>query len=639
MCGIAGMIHLDGERVPQLARRLQMMNDIQAHRGPDGHSIWTSPDGSVGLAHRRLAIVDLSERGAQPMTGEDGSVLVHNGEVYNFHELRESFAGRWTFKSGTDTEVILAAHAHLGDDAVEQFRGMFAYAHWRPETRRLLIARDPFGIKPLYYAQVGRILLFSSEAKTLLPFLPEVETDPHAFAEYVALQIPLSDRTLFAGIRQLPAAHTLVCEKGQVKIRAYWKPEYNYIDISAAEATDRLSALIEDSLALHLRSDVPVGAYLSGGVDSSLIAIMAADSHHENRDFFHGKFTQFPGYDESGYAREAASLATGRLHEIDITAADFIESMPRVIYHLDQPVAGPGSFPQYMVSKLAGRHVKVVLGGQGGDEIFGGYSRYMVAYLEQCLRSAIQGEDDPGTRDLKFETIIPQLDSLREYQPMIKSSWSSGLFGAFDERYFRLINRTVDMAGEVEIEDLPMAEVQQRFAAEFNAAGVGERAYFDKMMRFDMRFLLPALLQVEDRMGMAHGIESRVPFLDRPVVEFISSLSPGIKLKGGVSKHLLRQAFGHRLPPSLLTRRDKMGFPVPLKEWFGGELKSFVHDTFHSARAGSRPWMRRDVVLKNMTQMGSFSRTAWGMLSLELWYQQFHDVAHQHRRAVEALAS
>ncbi|WP_281360077.1 asparagine synthase (glutamine-hydrolyzing) [Caulobacter soli] len=638
MCGIAGMIHLDGERIPQLARRLRMMNDIQAHRGPDGHSVWVSPDESVGLAHRRLAIVDLSDRGAQPMVGQDESVLVHNGEVYNFVELRAALSYRWTFRSATDTEVILAAHARHGDEAVERFRGMFAYGLWRPRERRLTLARDPFGIKPLYYAQVGRLLMFSSEAKTLLPFLPDVETDPEAFAEYVALQIPLSERTLFAGVCQLPAGHTMVIENGHVRTRAYWRPEYAYRDISQAEAVERLEALVEESLALHLRSDVPVGAYLSGGVDSSLIAIMAAEGNHENRDFFHGKFTEFPGYDESGYAREAAASASGRLHEIDITASDFIESMPKVIYHLDQPVAGPGSFPQYMVSKLAGEHVKVVLGGQGGDEIFGGYSRYMVGYLEQGLRAAIQGEDDPGLRDLPLASILPQLSSLREYQPLIKSTWSSGLFGPFDERYLRLINRTVDMAGEVELEDLPMASVAERFTSVFNEAGVGERAYFDKMMRFDMRFLLPALLQVEDRMGMAHGLESRVPFLDRPLVEFVASLSPAIKLTGGVSKNLLRQAFGQRLPPSLLDRRDKMGFPVPLKEWFGGELRSFVHDTFNSARAGTRPWVRRDEVLKNMTAMGSFSRTAWGMLSLELWYQQFHDVAHQKRQAALALA-
>lgn len=632
------MIHLGGDPIVGIERKLSYMNEIQAHRGPDGQGIWVSRDSSVGFSHRRLSIVDLSEDGAQPMEGPNGTVITYNGEVYNYLELRSELSDRWSFRSQADTEVILAAHDRYGASATGKFRGMFAYALYDAKAKTVSIVRDPFGIKPLYYAVVQNILFFASEAKTLIPFLPEVETDEGAFAEYVALQIPLSERTMFKGVFTLKPGHMIDCQNGQWKIEQYWKTEYSRKTKSTLDqSTETIRELLNDSLRLHLRSDVPVGAYLSGGVDSSLIAILAADSSDENRDFFHGKFTQFPGYDESRFARDAASLANGNLHEIDITAQDFVEAMPKIIYHLDQPMAGPGSFPQYMVSKLSADHVKVVLGGQGGDEIFGGYTRYFIGMLEQLLGSAINGASAPPTSELSLTDLIPNLAMLKEYQPLIRSTWSQGLFGPLSGRYFQMINRTADMAGEIDLDDLPMKAVFERFKAEFEAPGTADHADLDKMMRFDFRFLLPALLQVEDRMGMAHGLESRVPFLDRPLVEYVASLSPQVKLEGGNPKSLLRRAFGQHLPASILTRRDKMGFPVPLKEWFTGELSDYMHDMFRNTSSKHRRWINSSALLSNLGKNGAFSRTAWGMLSLELWHQQFHDVAHLGRKHVASL--
>ncbi|MDA7946892.1 MAG: asparagine synthase (glutamine-hydrolyzing) [Hyphomicrobiaceae bacterium] len=631
MCGIAGIVALNGAPVAGLERKLAVMGELIAHRGPDGDGSWSAPNGRAGLAHRRLSIIDLSETGAQPMAGENGSVISHNGEVYNYIELQKALKDHWQFRGTSDTEAILAAYAHYGDALVDHLRGMFAFAIWDDKKKRLVAARDRFGIKPFYYAIVDGTFYFASEAKALLPFLPEIETDNDALAQYLTFQYGIDDLTLFKGIRQLMPGHMLVVENGEIKIRRYWDVNYEVDwDHSPRYFFSRLRELLDDSVDVHLRSDVPVGGYMSGGIDSSLISILAARTSNQNRDFFHGRFTQFPGYDESNYAQTAAQAASGQLHTIDITAADFQDNISKVIYHLDYPVAGPGSFPQYMVSELASRHVKVVLGGQGGDELFGGYARYLVAYLEQCIKAGLEDTYREGNFVVTLESIVPNLGILREYKPMIRQFWRDGLFEELDKRYFRLVDRSSDMEDEVEWDALDKDSVFQRFEAIFNnTANVREEAYFDKMTHFDFKCLLPALLQVEDRMSMAHGLESRVPLLDHSVVEFAATVPADVKFKSGNMKHLIKVAFGDVLPEQLLTRRDKMGFPVPLKEWFSGELNDFIRDTFGSQSAKSRPFMHYDRVLDSFTQEARFSRKTWGLLSLELWHQMFHDRASE----------
>jgi asparagine synthase (glutamine-hydrolysing) len=630
MCGIAGIVQLDGQPIKDLAVRLSVMSALIQHRGPDGHGVWTSPNSSVGLVHRRLAIVDLSPAGAQPMAADNNTLLVHNGEVYNFIELRDELRDSWSFRSRSDTEVILAAHARWGDAAPEHFRGMYAYALWNEGAKRLVAVRDRFGIKPLYYAVVGRKLYFASEIKAIVPFLPEISTNPDALAAYLTFQFTLGEQTLFDHVKQVPPAHSLTVENGQVRVVRYWDVTYA-IDRhhNARYFEERLPDLLADSLRLHLRSDVPVGAYVSGGLDSTLIAILA--SAGESRKLFHGRFVDFPGYDESSYARCAAEAAQGELNILDITADMFRDHISKVIYHLDHPVAGPGSFPQYEVSGLAAKHVKVVLGGQGGDEIFGGYARYLAAYLEQCIRAAIDGTYRNGNFVVTIESIIPRMGVLREYKPMLQQFWSQGLFGPLDERYFRLVNRAADMQDEIDWSSLPMAGVFETFRNEFNRSNVGKDAYFDKMTHFDFKFLLPALLQVEDRMGMAHGLESRVPLLDQALVEFVATIPADIKFKEGQAKHLLKHCFSSVLPRPIVERRDKMGFPVPLKEWVSGSLKDFVTDTFSSRAAKTRAYVNNAKAIEGLADIGPFSRKLWGLLSLELWHQNFHDRASDFR--------
>jgi asparagine synthase (glutamine-hydrolysing) len=629
MCGIAGIVSISGRPIQNLAKRLTLMGEMIAHRGPDGEGIWSAPDQSCGLAHRRLAIIDLSPTGAQPMTGEDGATLVHNGEVYNYVELAQTLTSSWSYKGTSDTETILAAHAKWGNAAVEQFRGMWAYARYNPAQKHFFAARDPFGIKPFYYAILGDVLYFASEIKAIVPFLPEVKTNADAFADYVSFQFPLSEQTLFDGVLQLMPGCSLTVAGGRVSTHKYWSVDYTH-DHSHPQGwhDERLRELVDDSLKLHLRADVPVGAYVSGGIDSSLIATLSARQSTENRDFFHGKFTAFPGYDESRYAQIAADAAHGTLHQIDITLDDFLTNLPKVIYHLDHPVAGPGSFPQYMVSKLCAEHVKVVMGGQGGDEIFGGYTRYAIGYLEHALKAEIDGTASSQTTPVSMAELVPKLSSLREYKPMMKMLFSHGLFDSADHRYFRLAGRAADLASEIYLDELPMAGVWDRFSDSFNAPGTGKDAVFDRMTRFDFQHLLPALLQVEDRMGMAHGLESRVPFLDKPIVEFGASLPLNIKFGGGETKRPLRTAFEDILPKALTQRRDKMGFPVPLKEWFGGGAREFIVDLFSSQAAGSRPWINQKAILAGLeADTGTYSRKLWGLVSLELWQREFHDKA------------
>ena len=637
MCGIAGQISLTNSPNAALGRGLDVMSRLIAHRGPDGLGQWQSDNGQVGLVHRRLAIIDLSESAAQPMHGANGTVLTYNGEIYNYPELRDSLKHHWNFRTHSDTECILAAYERFGDSCLNHLRGMFAFAMWDERHKRLFCARDRFGIKPFYYAVVENIFYFASEAKALLPFLPSIRTNDAAFAEYLTFQYTIGEKTLFDGIHQLLPGHALSVENGQVRVWRYWDVSYEIdYDHSPSYFNNRLRELLEDSIALHGRSDVPVGSYISGGVDSSLIYRLAQSNTSASRLGFHGRFTDYPGYDESRYAYAATAAADGMLQCMDISSNDFRNHIQDVIYHLDFPVAGPGSFPQYMVSKLAAQHVKVVMGGQGGDEIFGGYARYVVAYFEQCIKAAIEGHYGNGNYVVTMESIIPNLGLLREYKPMMQQFWSKGLFGPMDERYFRLIDRSTDMQEEIDWAALDTGRVFKDFTAIFNnPTNVKKEAYFDKMTHFDFKCLLPALLHVEDRMSMAHGLESRVPLLDHPLVEFAATVPADMKFKGGNMKHLLKQVFSPEIPNEILNRRDKMGFPVPLKEWFDHDLKEFALDTFSTMAAKHRPYINSKAVMSNLGHEARFSRKTWGLLSLELWHEQFHDKATEWRQQVK----
>ena len=627
MCGIAGIAHLQGQTVGDLARKQAAMLHLIRHRGPDGEGLWRDARQQIGLVHARLSILDVSAAGHQPMVGANRTVVAFNGAIYNYRELRGQLANHWAFQSKTDTEVLLAAYAHYGTVMLPHLRGMFAFALWDETNQRLFCARDRFGIKPFYYTVQQGVFYFASEAKALLPFVPQIETDTDGLSEYFTFQHALGEHTMFKGIKRLLPGHALTIENGQLRIEKYW--DVNYItdwEHSPQYFQNKLRDLLDDSVNVHLRADVPIGSYLSGGVDSSLIAILASEHDTQNNKAFHGKFTDYPGYDESAYARAAADKAGKELFDLNITHTDFSENIADILYHLDYPTAGPGSFPQYMVSALAAKHVKVVLGGQGGDEIFGGYARYLIAYFEQCFRAAIDGTYKSGNFIVTPESIIPNLGVLREYKPMLKNFFREGMFDSIDKRYFRLLDRFSDNVGEVKLELFDREKVETDFMAVFNAnRRVKNESYFDSMTHFDFKTLLPALLHVEDRMSMAHAIESRVPMLDHALVEFAATIPSSVKFKDGQLKLLLRQSYSDTLPQEILQRRDKMGFSTPLSEWFTGPLRGWLMDTMSAKSAQSRDYLNHDVMMHNLEQQGKFSRKLWGLLSLEIWQQQFHD--------------
>src|SRR5262245_28100960 len=624
MCGMAGVVHIQGLPISHLPSALTVMNDLQKHRGPDGHGTWAHPRGHVGLAHRRLSIIDLGT-GQQPMTDGAGNWITFNGEIYNYIELREEL-GRDLFRTTSDTEVILQAYRKWGEACVEKLRGMFAFCLWDEENQRLFCARDRFGIKPLYYTQVGPVLYVASEAKALLPFLRRIETDRDAFKDYLYFQLCLNGKTLFKNVKELLPGHLLVAGGGHLQDRRYWQVYYD-IDFHHTELyfQEELTRLLLDSVDIHKRADVPIGAYISGGLDSSIVAGVATRATGGGFEGFTGKFSFSQRYDESRYARAVAERGKFPLYEKDIGPADFIDNLPKVLYHLDYPVAGPGSFPQYMVSQLAATRRKVVLGGQGGDEISGGYARYLIAYFEQCIKAAIDGTMHSGNFVVTYESIIPNLVTLREYKPLLQEFWREGLFEDLDRRYFRLINRAPTLGDEVHWDALNGYDVYETFRSIFRADNVKKESYFDLMTHFDFKTLLPALLQVEDRVSMAHGLESRVPFLDHPLVEFAATMPSNVKFKDGSMKHVLRNAMTSYLPDAVLNRKDKMGFPVPLSEWVRGEAREFVRDTLGCKKALGRELIDNRRVLDQLEGEPQFGRKLWGLLSLEVWQQQFHD--------------
>ena len=634
MCGIAGVIDLNHHRIPDLKHRLEVMNTLQRHRGPDGEGSWQHVDGHVGLAHRRLSIIDLTT-GDQPMHDNIGNWVSYNGEIYNYLELRKEL-GPDKFATTSDTEVILHAYQQWGADCVNHFRGMFSFALWDEANQTLFCARDRFGIKPFYYTTRDGVFYFASEIKALLPFLEHIETDLNGFKDYVTFQFCLAGKTLFKGVSELLPGHILSIARGTTEIKKYWEVYYNLdFDHTPRYFDEKLKALIEESVKFHLRSDVPVGAYVSGGLDSSIVASLASRIYHDSFIGFHGKFSTSLEYDESRYAHSLAEWRGFELKETDITVQDFIENIRKVIYHLDFPVAGPGSFPQFMVSKLASQHRKVLMGGQGGDEIFGGYARYLIAYFEQCIKAAIDGSMHGGNFIVTYESIIPNLTALQNYKQTLQEFWRDGLFQEMDRRYFRLINRANLMADEVNWEILGDYSPFETFQSIFHGNNVSKESYFDLMTHFDFKTLLPALLQVEDRVSMAHGLESRVPFLDHSLVEFAATIPSNIKFKDGTMKYALKHAMQEVLPPSIQERKDKMGFPVPFTEWIKGEAKDFVRDILSSQRARQRELVNNRVVLSGLEREEKYSRKIWGLLCIELWQQEFHDQQNKYKRLLK----
>lgn len=627
MCGFVS-VHVTNTSVEPHEEALDPMLAAIAHRGPDGcgrHRV----DGQMVQGHLRLAIID-PELGRQPMVSADGRYsIVFNGEIYNYIELRTELERRGVvFRTQSDTEVLLAQLIADGADAISRLNGMFAFVFHDRVSNRWIAARDPFGVKPLYYARLGDAVVFASETKALLRH-PQASArlDLRSLAQYVVFQYTIGPRTMFEGISKVPPA-TYIEGHGAIVTRStrYWTPNTTVTIDDEVDAAEQIRALLHDSMRLQLRSDVAIGGYLSGGLDSSAVCSLATKLSGQRLTVFHGRFTDVPGYDESSYARALADSIGAEMRVVTPTWRDFIGHMPRIVRLLDEPVAGPGAFPQYMVSRLAANDVKVVLGGQGGDEIFGGYARYLVAYLEQAIKGAILETNEEGRHVVTLDNVVRQLRVLKSYFPLMRDFWGSGLFESMDRRYFALIDRS---RGVVELLDpdlraeLDLGAVFDEYVELFDRPDAP--SYINKMLAFDMSTLLPALLQVEDRMSMAASVESRVPLLDRRIVDLLGSVAPAIKFGAGVGKHALKLALGELLPPAVLDRGDKMGFPVPLVEWMRQpEMSDFVggHVLDGQRRDSLVDRSAAEPLLKEHRYT---NRQLWGLLSLSMWHQEFFD--------------
>jgi len=629
MCGICGIYYLERERLVS-ETGLRTMARTMCHRGPDDEGFHL--DGNLGLGHQRLSIIDLSPLGRQPMSNEDDNLwIVCNGEIYNYLELRQQLVARGhRFRSHSDTEVILHLYEDEGPECVNRLNGMFAFAIWDARARTLFAARDHFGIKPFYYTLSDRCLLFASEIKALFQTeLIQPRLNPAGLADYLTFQFCLGEKTLFESVHRLLPGHTLLLKPdGTLRVDKYWDLDFT-IDTDHTEHyfEHRLLRLLEDAVRLQLRSDVPVGAHLSGGLDSSTVTCMASSLLGASIKTFSGGFKDGLQYDETMYARLVAQHVGTEHHEVFPTADDFVEIMPQLMYHMDEPAAGPGLFPQFFVSKLASEHVKVILGGQGGDETFGGYTRYLIAYLEQCLKGGIEGTQEDQKYVVTFESVLPNLRQLQGYEPLLRYFWREGLFEPEDRRYFRLIDRsnsTRDLINGDSLPDKREYDPYEAYRELFYSAGC--RSLINKMTWFDMKTLLPALLHVEDRTSMAVSLESRVPLLDHRIAELVASMPPMIKYKGGRSKHIFRQVVRHIVPPEVYNRTDKMGFPVPLSEWYRQEpVREFVRQVLLGGQARRRGLIQTGRVEALLDSERPYGRGIWGLLCLELWMRTFFD--------------
>jgi asparagine synthase (glutamine-hydrolysing) len=632
MCGICGVVELDPRKDAATAGTERMVRALR-HRGPDGCGVHAA--GSAALGHTRLSIIDLSNAGQQPMPNEDGRYwIVFNGEIYNYVELREGLLAHHKFRSHTDTEVILHLYEQHGPACVERLNGMFSFAIWDTKERTLFASRDRLGIKPFYYSLTPTQFLFASEIKALVAHPIAVESNPPAIADYLTFQFCLGDKTLFRGVNKLLPGHSLMLRPGgPPQITKYWDPDYTTdVDHTDRYFQEQLTALLDDAIRLQLRADVPIGAHLSGGLDSTTVTCLASQRGNGSFHTFSGAFDDGRQFDESGYARLVAERSGTIHHEVRPTAAQFADLMPKLVFAMDEPAAGPGLFPQYLVSALARDHVKVVLGGQGGDEVFGGYTRYLILYLEACLKGGIEGTQEDDRYVVTFESILPNLRQLQGYEPLLRQFWSAGLFGDSDRRYYQLITRTGNTRELIHPEFWTAVHENydpfESFRDEFNRPGC--QSLINKMTRFDLGTLLPALLQVEDRTSMSVSLESRVPLLDHRIVELAASMPPRVKFSGGRSKHIFREVAQAIVPPEISGRTDKMGFPVPLNRWYREEpVRSFVGDALASA-ATSHQFVRPGVVERAHQGGADFDRGVWGLLNLELWMQAFVDAGPNH---------
>ena len=630
MCGIAGILRWDAD--PPTAADVHAMCDVMIHRGPDDEGLYVG-DG-VALGMRRLSIIDLAT-GHQPVRNEDGTIwTVFNGEIYNFKELRRDLqAAGHQFYTTSDTETIVHLYEEYGADAVNHLRGMFALAVWDVRRRQLFIARDRLGIKPLFYAEFAGGLAFASELKCLLQ-LPEIrrELSWEAVSHLFTFEATPATQSILRDVKKLDAAHRIqVKGQGRIAVDRYWDPRAQEISReSEAILVEQLKALLDESIALHMRSDVPVGAFLSGGVDSSaVVSLMSRQTPSRLKTFSIG-FRE-DEFDELQYARQVAAACDTEHHEF-VLAPQALDVIDDITWHLDEPFGDSSAIPTYMVSRMAAEHVKVVLTGDGGDELFGGYDKYLVEQRERRfdrvpggLRRLLGmvGRTMPdGMKGRRFLNHLA-FDGARRYLD------SATLFPAPDQA--RLFQGDA-LAGIRETDPLGPA---------LEALSADHPSWLAALQDYDLRGYLPLDILVKvDRMTMAHSIEARPVLLDHKLVEFSAMLPAEMKIRGGITKYLFKESLRGVVDDAVIDRR-KQGFGVPLASWFRGPWTGFVRDLLLSQRSRERGIFDPAYIehLIRLNDRRNMDRQLWTLVSFEQWCRMFldrpavHPVALTHSHA------
>ena len=623
MCGIAGAIG------PQQSQIVERMTAALAHRGPDDQGF--HHDSPISLGHRRLSIIDL-EGGAQPMSDKSGRLtLVCNGEIYNSPELRRTLIARGhEFRTSTDIEVILHLYREHGSDCVQHLRGMFAFALWDNRDGTLFLARDHLGQKPLFYYQGGEHFLFASEAKAILASgVVDPEPDLDTLWHYLSLRFVPEDRCFFKGIRKLPAATSLRWSAGAIDLKRYWALDFrNKLATSEQDIEQELESLLREAVELHLLSDVPVGAFLSGGIDSTTVAALMATATAKPVPAFSIGVAD-KTFDELPLARLVAAKHSLDLHE-RIVAPDVVHLIPAMVHHMDEP-SDPFGIGVYLVSQLASERVKVVLGGDGGDEIFAGYDRYigqrLVDYyclLPQWLRECVFGRlvkllpETFGYKSLAQKAAW--LQSMSRFDGGERYAHSLGFLRFHTEARERLFTPSAKRL-------LEQQNSFDRVLTYFNADNASDLV--DRMLFTDLMTRVPDHgLVVTDRMSMAHSLEVRSPFMDHQVVEYAARIPSRLKIKGTRLKYVLRKVAEHHLPPELTWRR-KQGFGFPLGHWMRRDLLRFIRNLFREsrfveARIFDRNYM--DLLLdEHASGKVDHNYRLWLLANLEIWYRLYFE--------------
>ncbi len=622
MCGIAGTIHSD--RRPVQREVLMAMGAQLRHRGPDDSGVHVK--GHVGLAHQRLSILDLSAAGRQPMSNPQGSLwIVFNGEIYNFEELRGCLRTPREFRTRTDTEVLLYLYEDFGLQCLPMLRGMFAFAIWDERAQRLVLVRDRVGKKPLFYRLTDKSLAFASELKALLVEPPQPDIDSVALHHYLTFQYVPAPLTIFRGIHKLLPGQALVYEDGKVSVSTYWSLEYDRkLRLrSEEEYVEAFRNLLEESVRLRLVSDVPLGAFLSGGLDSSsIVAVMSRLMRQPVKTFSIGFKEE--AYNELPYARDVAQRFGTDHHEF-IVEPTALDVLPKLVRVYDEPYADSSAIPTYYLSELSGQAVTVILNGDGGDELLGGYPRYKYHELERWAnRYAVDGMRKSLRGILSRLPLASLLPAGRRMADRVGQPFAAAYLNRIC--YFSPAEKaSLYTPGFDEV--IRGHDSYELLRKWFEEAQAGE--LLDQLLAVDTRSYLPDDLLVKvDRATMTHGLEARSPFLDHKIMEFAASLPIDLKVRNGVSKYLLKRAMRGALPDPIIMR-NKQGFGVPIDRWFREDCRDFVRETLLSSRSVTRGYFVRDRVqelIENHQQRGiACGYRLYALLMLELWHREYID--------------